>query len=181
VLAVKSLAGSRLRLSRHHLVTLVLAVVWSGCGGDYVSEGVQPLSERAVVVYASDVGKKDTTHLVYAVVLKGRPGWYLAGSSSSGASESFSGYLIRSTTTYTAGPARVQIIYSRLRGTLTVGGHTFKVGEANVILVDSVDTAGDRPPIRPAGRSDFPVARTDLIGPILLQHNAMARAFVAGA
>jgi hypothetical protein len=162
-------------------LALALLALCVGCKAGYVGGGGGPVSDRVVVLYARESSESDTTHLVYAVVLRGQPGWYGSGASSGGRAESWFGFLTRSTETYTTGTVRIEITYSRLQGTLQVAGHTFKLSEGNVLLVDSVDTGGNRLPVRSAGRFDLPVAPGQAIGPFILAHNAAAGAFATGA
>jgi hypothetical protein len=158
-----------------------LAALYVGCKAGSVGVGGGPISDRVVVLYANESSESDTGHVVYAVVLRGRPGWQGPGASSGVNAGTLFGFLTHSTQTYTTGTVRIEITFSRLQGTLQVAGGTIRLSEGNVVLVDSVDTGGNRLPVRSAGRFDLPVPPGQGIGPFLLEHNAAARAFATGA
>lgn len=159
-------------------LTISLAGLYTGCGG-YVGTAEEAISERALVFYGHEkVQVNDTEHIVYAVVVRGRPGWHKPGASSHETMDTWFGHLTHSTLTYNTGTVSVDITYSRLRGTLEVAGRTVKLSEGNVVLVDSVETGGDRLPVRNAGRFDLPLPPGQAFGPFLLDHNPAVRVFV---
>lgn len=168
----------------HHALTLLpllgVAVFTTGmvgdCNGGYDSYGQVALSDRTLMQYMISSPSGTTGRLVYAVLLRGQPGWF-QGSQSTSANSSLFG----SSNTFTTATARVEIRYNALLGTLQVGGHTIKLRNANVLLVDSVDQRLPRLPVRPAGRFDLPLTRDEDPGSAVREHSPSARSFAAGA
>src|SRR5260370_41856847 len=91
---------------------IALAVLCHGCSGGSVGVGGGAVSDRAIVLYSREVSITDTARLVYAVVLRGRPGWHRPGVSYGFAASSWFGLWAQSTQTCITGTVRIEITYS---------------------------------------------------------------------
>ena len=108
-------------------------------GTTATSSATQVISPVALMTWATRFGHDGVHTLDLIVLWRGAPGWFMRGgpqrSSSGGGTESF-----QSTARY--GDVEVQVTLQTAKRIAEVQGQKVELGDANVILVDGVDTAG---------------------------------------
>jgi hypothetical protein len=108
-------------------------------GTTATSSGTQVISPVAVMTWATRHGHDGVHTLDLIVLWRGAPGWFMRGGprrdSGGGGTDSF-----HSTARY--GDVEVQVTLQTAKRIAEVQGQRVELGDANVILVDGVDTAG---------------------------------------
>ena len=113
-------------------------------GRTATSSGTQVISPVALMTWATRFGHDGVHTLDLIVLWRGAPGWFSGTSqsgSSGGGADSF-----YATARY--GNVEVQVTLQTAKRTAEVQGQKVELGDANVILVDGVDTPGSEKVVR---------------------------------
>ena len=107
-------------------------------GRTATQSATQPISPVAVMTWVTRHGSDGVHTLDLVVVWRGNPGWFMRGSRR-GSSGGGSGDTFRQTIQY--GDLELEVAFHTTRRTVDIQGKVVDLGNANVILVDHVDSA----------------------------------------
>ena len=109
-------------------------------GTTATSSATQVISPVALVTWVARYGSDGARVLDLLVLWRGSPGWFMRGSQPRGSSGGGSGGSFHSTITY--GGLDLQLGFQAETRVAEIQGQSVRLKDANVILVDHVDTSG---------------------------------------
>ena len=107
-------------------------------GRTATQSATQPISPVAVMTWMTRYGSDGVHTLDLIVVWRGNPGWFMRGSHQSTSGGGSAG-TVRQTLRY--GDLQLEVAFQSTKRTADIQGKVVELGDANVILVDHVDSA----------------------------------------